>query len=196
MKFHIMKTSTKIILATVFVGTLAIAGLARNVDAQQPQSQVAVIKQQSVSQVTKSDGDGEANDATEAENTKYTKLAATPEASDGDGETNDDVKEQQESAKLQPLAKINAQQAKVAAETAQGNKASSVKLENEDGNLVYTVVIGKKEVTVDAGNAKVLYTEAANDETNEGSHPRSSIQVPKTPDRADGNGETNDDAKK
>jgi uncharacterized membrane protein YkoI len=185
-----MKTFTKIILATVFVGTLAIAGLARNVDAQQPQSQVAVIKQQSVSQVTKSDGDGEANDATEApENTKYTKLAATPEASDGDGETNDDVKEQQESAKLQPLAKITAQQAKVAAETAQGNKASSVKLENEDGNLVYTVVIGKKEVTVDAGNAKVLYTEAANDETNEGSHPRSSIQVPN-------DGETNDDAKK
>ncbi len=192
-----MKTSTKIILATVFVGTLAIAGLARNVDAQQPQSQVPVIKQQSVSQVTKSDGDGEANDATEApENIKYTKLAATPEASDGDGETNDDVKEQQESAKLQPLAKITAQEAKVAAETAQGNKASSVKLENEDGNLVYTVVIGKKEVTVDAGNAKVLYTEAANDETNEGSHPRSSIQVPKTSDRADGDGETNDDAKK
>jgi uncharacterized membrane protein YkoI len=98
------------------------------------------------------------------------------EASDGDGEINDD---QQEDKKLQALAKITAEQAKQAAETSVGGKASSVKLENEDGNLVYAVEISQKEVKVDAGNGKVLYTENANQENNENEAPRpkSSIQV-------------------
>lgn len=72
---------------------------------------------------------------------------------------NNDAEEQQEVAKLQPLAKITAQQAQQAAETAVGGKASSVKLEDENGNLVYAVEIGKQEVKVDAGNGRVLYSE-------------------------------------
>lgn len=94
-------------------------------------------------------------------------------------ETNDDRAKQQETAKLQSLAKITPQQAKQSAEAALGGKASHVKLENEDGNLVYTVVISPKEAKVDAGNSKVLYTEALNhkNKKTEASHPRSSIQV-------------------
>ncbi|MGI8503969.1 MAG: PepSY domain-containing protein [Hassallia sp.] len=97
------------------------------------------------------------------------------EVSDGDSETNDDA------AKLQPLAKITAQQAQQAAQASVGGKAKSVKLENEDGNLIYAVKIGQQEVTVDAGNGKVLYVEKANqeDEKNEANRPKSSIQVKK-----------------
>jgi uncharacterized membrane protein YkoI len=151
-----MKTSTKIILAVAFVGTLGLAGLSRVVTAKQPQSFVAIARQHhSANQIA--------------------------EVSDGDGETNDDA---QEAAKLQPLAKITAQQAQQAAEASVGGKAKSVKLENEDGNLIYAVKIGQKEVTVDAGNGKVLYVENANeqDEKNEATRPKSSIQVQETSD--------------
>lgn len=106
------------------------------------------------------------------------------QVSDGDGETNDDAKEQQEDAKLQPLAKITPEQAKIAAETSTGAKASSVKLENENGNLVYAVAFGQQqEVKVDAGNGKVLYTESGQEnEATEASRPKSSIQVPQSQD--------------
>lgn len=106
------------------------------------------------------------------------------EKSDGDGETNDDAEEQQEDAKLQYDAKISATQAKQAAETSVGGTASSVKLEDENGSLVYAVVIGNQEVKVDAGNGKVLYTENPNqeNESNEASLPKSSIQVPQSND--------------
>ena len=111
------------------------------------------------------------------------------EVSDGDGETNDDA---QESAKLKLLAKITAPQAQRAAEASLGDRASSVKLENEDGNLLYAVVIGQTEVKVDAGNGRVLYTEAVNSQDETTKHPNSSIRVA---DQGDGDGETNDDRK-
>jgi uncharacterized membrane protein YkoI len=100
--------------------------------------------------------------------------------------------EANEGAKLQPLAKISASQARQTAEAAQGNKASSVNLENEDGNLVYAVNIGQNEVTVDAGTGRILYTEdtAKKGAEVEGSHPHSSIQVAESEQ-----GETNDDGK-
>ena len=107
-------------------------------------------------------------------------------------EANDDV-EEQEQAKLQPLAKITAMQAQQAAETAEVGKATKVKLENEDGNLIYSVIIGQKEVAVDAGNGKVLYAENdnQNDDKNATYRPKNSIQVTETEER-----EMNDEAKK
>ncbi len=111
------------------------------------------------------------------------------------GEKNDSMSEQsepQESAKLQSLAKITLQQAQQSAEAALGGKASSVKLESENGNLVYSAIVGQKEVAVDAGNGKVLYTNDGKSETNEKNQPRSSIQVSQA-DTGDGDGETNDD---
>jgi hypothetical protein len=100
--------------------------------------------------------------------------------------------EASEVAKLQPLAKISASLAQQTAEAAQGNKASSTQLENEDGNLVYAVNIGHNEVKVDAGNGKILYTDntAKEGSETEGSRPRSSIQVAEVE-----KGETNDDGK-
>ncbi len=185
-----MKNATKVIAILSLVGTMGIAGLARNVYAAQSQTrpQIALLN----------DGNS-ANNVTDAKQVKSvaindtrksTKMAQT---SEGDGETNDDAEEKQETAKLQPLAKITAQQAQQAAEANVNGKASRVKLENEDGNLVYAVVIGQQEVKVDAGNGKVLYTENDNQEndTNEASRPKSSIQVPHN---NDGDRETNDDA--
>jgi uncharacterized membrane protein YkoI len=100
--------------------------------------------------------------------------------------------EANEGAKLQTLAKISASQAQQKAEAAKGNKASSVNLENEDGNLIYAVNIGKNEVKVDAGNGQILYTDNTTKEGAEveSSRPRSSIQVAEVED-----GETNDDGK-
>ncbi|MEA5594078.1 PepSY domain-containing protein [Rivularia sp. UHCC 0363] len=183
-----MNTTKRIALAAALVTTLGFAGFARNVSAKQTESPSV---QTNTSMTQTSDGDGEANDATEApenkqqvgqsvavNNSEKTEIA---EASDGDGETNDDAEEKQEAAKYQSLAKITSQQAQQAAETALGGKAKKVELENEDGNLVYKVDIGNKEVMVDAGNAKILETENQNQEANdaaEANRPRSSIQVP------------------
>lgn len=180
-----MKTSTKLIVVGTLLGTLGLAGVARFAFAGPAQPPYATIPEQRDHKLTAqaSNGDGETKDDIKGQ------------TSDGDKETNDGVKEEaadlKESARLQPLAKITAQQAQQAAEATQGGQASSVKLENEDGNLVYAVKIGKQEVKVDAGNGKVLYTETANQE-NEANRPRSSIQVSEAPG-GDGDGETNDD---
>lgn len=186
-----MKTSTKLIMVGTLLGTLGFAGVARLVHAAQPQMPVAIMPEHhSGNQI------GQAGDRDRKTNNDAKEQAKDQQ--EGDGETNDDAKEQareqQESTKLQSLAKITPQQAKQAAEAAQGGQASSVKLENEDGNLVYAVLIGQKEVKVDAGNGRVLYTEARNheDKTTEASHPKSSIQVAEPPG-GDGDGETNDD---
>ncbi len=148
-----MKTSMKIILAVVFV-SLGLGGLAKTVEATQPQFLAAIRSQDSGIKVA--------------------------EASDGDGETNDDFKE---SARLQTFAKITPQQAQQAVETAQKGKASSVKLENEEGNLVYAVTINRKEVKVDAGNGQILQVEGLNNEKDESAYPRSSIQIPQKGER-------------
>jgi hypothetical protein len=164
-----MKTSIKIALATALVGTLGFGGLVRTVYASPAKSEVVAMPPNS-------------------SNPKA-------EASDGDGETNDDAKENQQSSRLQSLAKITPQQAKAAAEAAKGGTASSVKLENEDGNVVYSVAIGQQEVSVDAGNGKILNTTNVKTESNESVSPRSSVQVSEAAG-GDGDGETNDDAKK
>jgi len=69
-------------------------------------------------------------------------------------------------ANLASLAKITADQAKSAAAThlsASAADVKSVSLENENGNLVYSVQILKQgimhDVKVDAGNGTVLFTE-------------------------------------
>ncbi len=167
-----MKTSIKVILVAATVGVLGMAGLAKAVLAGQNQSINATVPQHSSMIVQKTTEIGEKSDR----------------------ETNDDVKDSQEASKLQSLAKITPQQAQQSAEAAnQGVKASQVKLENENGNLVYAVTIGQTEVTVDAGNGKVLYTENDKEsEAKEGNHPRSSIQVSQSK-VGDGDGETNDD---
>jgi Peptidase propeptide and YPEB domain len=163
-----MKTSTKTTLVMAFIGLLGMGGLAKLASAGPAFPPYATMSPYHSRQMIGVKG--------------------------GDQEMNDRAKEQQEAQKLQSLAKITPQQAQQAAEAAQGGQASSVKLENEDGNLVYAVAIGQKEVKVDAGNGRVLYTEVRNqeDKKTEASRPHSSIQVTEAPG-GDGDGEINDD---
>jgi hypothetical protein len=116
----------------------------------------------------------------------YAQIIKLAEVSDGDGEADD----AQESAKLKSLAKITALQAKQSAEANSGGSASSIKLENKDGNLLYAVIIGQTEVKVDAGNGRVLYTKAVNSQDETTKHPNSSIRV-----SDQGDGETDEDRK-
>jgi Peptidase propeptide and YPEB domain len=163
-----MKTSTKTTLVTVLIGLLGMGGLAKLANAGPAFPPYATLSPHHSRQMIGVKG--------------------------SDREMKDGVNEQKETQKLQALAKITPLQAQQAAEAAQGGKAQSVKLENEDGNLVYAVVIEQKEVKVDAGNGRVLYTEARNHENKktEASRPHSSIQVTEAPG-GDGDGETNDD---
>ncbi len=164
-----MNNKLKIALAVTGVGIVGLIGIGRTSFAQTSvQSPVAVLQHQ--------------------------KQAAEPAGGDGDGETNDDAKEKQASTKLQKLAKITPQQARQAAEASQGGKARSVKLENEGGNVVYSVIVGRTEVIVDAGNGRILSTENSHQgskESGERNSPKSSIQS--SADLGDGDGETNDD---
>lgn len=184
-----MKTSTKFIVTTSLLGTLGLAGVAHLVQAAQVKTPAAIVPERHSSnpKTQASSGDGETQDNILGQ--------ASKEGQETIDSVKEQVSEQQEAAKLQPLAKITAQQAQKAAETAQGGQSSSVKLENENGNLVYAVVVSQKEVTVDAGNGRVLYTEAVNQpegKKTETSRPRSSVQVSEAPG-GDGDGETNDD---
>ncbi len=161
-----MKTLTKLIMVGILLGTFRLAELARIAYAAQPKMPTAILPEHR--------GGNQIAQASTALPVR-------------DRETNDDAKElaedQQESAKLQSLAKITPQQAQQAAEGTQGGQARSVKIESDDGNLVYAVVIGQNEVKVDAGNGRILYSEVLDyeDKKTDASRPRSSIQVPETP---------------
>jgi hypothetical protein len=68
---------------------------------------------------------------------------------------------------LTSLAKIPADQAMAAALGAYpGSRVRALALENENGCLVYSVLLSNGlEVKVDAGNGHILHTEAADEET-------------------------------
>lgn len=97
--------------------------------------------------------DTETADKNEQEST----FTSSIRVNDNGQETDDGT----EAKKLAPLAKISSDQAKAIAEQQTGGKAANVQLENEDGNVVYAVTVGTKEVKVDAGNGKILHTETA-----------------------------------
>lgn len=80
------------------------------------------------------------------------------------GKEGAEVPDAQEQAQVQALARITAEQAKQAALAAVPGTVTSVKLGDENGSLVYEVIIGNTEVKVDAGNGKVLHQEAADNE--------------------------------
>lgn len=98
-------------------------------------------------------------------------------ATDDLRETGDqeDVEEITEFIRLQSFATVSILEALQAGEEFAGEQAHTIELENEDGNLVYEVVVGRQEIYVDAGNGQVLYTEGGDAASEEQA---SSIQVP------------------
>jgi uncharacterized membrane protein YkoI len=90
----------------------------------------------------------------------------------------EDIEEITEAVNLQQLATVPIQAALQVGESFAGKQAHAVGLKNEEGNLVYEVVVELQKVFIDAGNGQVLSTETVGktDESN-GSRPKSSIQV-------------------
>ena len=118
--------------------------------------------------------------ADSVERDSKTVTAQEVEDEDREFEEDEELEEEQEAARLQPLAKISADQAREAALQVQDGKVTELELEAEDGSLVYEVTIGETEVFVDAGNGDILYTQGVNekvDEATEQARPRGSIQV-------------------
>ena len=118
--------------------------------------------------------------ADSVERDSKTVTAQEVEDEDREFEEDEELEEEQEAARLQPLAKISADQAREAALQVQDGKVTELELEAEDGSLVYEVTIGETEVFVDAGNGDILYTQEVNesvDEATEQARPRGSIQV-------------------
>src|SRR5205085_2028482 len=81
--------------------------------------------------------------------------------------------EADQSAALQSLAKISPDQARDAALGAVPGTADKVELDNENGNVVYSVQVtgangAKTDVKVDAGTGSVLHQDGANDHADEG----------------------------
>ena len=76
----------------------------------------------------------------------------------------DNQSEGAEAAAYSKMAKITLGQAVKAAQSSLNvsTSPSSAQLGNENGSLVWEVVIGQQSVLVDAGNAKVLQTQATN----------------------------------
>ena len=66
-----------------------------------------------------------------------------------------------EAAAYPKMAKVTLDQAVTAAQSSLGNSTepSSAQLDNENGFLVWEVVIGQQTVKIDAGDGKVLLTE-------------------------------------
>ncbi len=96
--------------------------------------------------------------------------------------------ETSEAAGLQALAKISAEDAKAAALAKVAGTAGAVELDNENGNVVYSVKVttakGVVDVKVDAGNGTVLSQQA--DDSNE--------SVGKESDTKEGAGQEQSDA--
>lgn len=74
------------------------------------------------------------------------------------------ISEAQESVQLAPLAKINEEQARANALREVKGAVKKVELDNENGNVVYSVEMTTKDkkeidVKVDAGNGKILKVE-------------------------------------
>ena len=82
-------------------------------------------------------------------------ITVTQTATDGQSET-------AEAAALAPLAKITVDQAKTAALAANANTTvTSASLEDENGTLIYSVVLSNgSDVKMDAGNGAILQTDA------------------------------------
>ena len=93
--------------------------------------------------------------------------------------------EADQSAALQSLAKISPDQARDAALAAVPGTADKVELDNENGNVVYSVQItangAKTDVKVDAGNGSVLHQDSAQNEANQGAETPNGQEGPESP---------------
>jgi uncharacterized membrane protein YkoI len=154
----------------ILVGTAGIANAAIG-SGSTDTNPSATATQASTPDPTDADGGTEGNEATEAneanetdggtegadEAPKYTSSITVPDGTEAANESDEETA-------LADVATITADDAAAAAVASTPGTVGEIELENEDGNVVYSVEIdtasGKVEVKVDAGNAKVLDTQA------------------------------------
>ena len=145
-------------LALLFGGSIGVAGLRAQGAAKSHVEAEQQAKYKSSIQVP-NDDKGEREEA--GEKGEKGEKGEAKEADEQNEATSPD--EQAESVSYQKLARVTAEQARAAAIAAVPGVATSVELENEDGNLVYGVNVktsaGERDVKVDAGNGKVLHVE-------------------------------------
>jgi uncharacterized membrane protein YkoI len=89
----------------------------------------------------------------------------------------DDIEEVEEALEWQEFATISIQEALEIAESHAGAEAHTAELSNEEGNLVYEVVIGLNAIYVDAGNGQILLAETDGEDKDSADF-QSSVQVP------------------
>jgi uncharacterized membrane protein YkoI len=104
-------------------------------------------------------------EADNAQDPSYTSSVTAPQGAESQSETD-------ESAALQSLASITSDQARNAALAAEPGTAGKISLDNENGNVVWSVEITKADgtvtdVKVDAGNGTVLAQDAGDENKSE-----------------------------
>lgn len=109
------------------------------------------------------DDGGEKGEQRENENEQGEK-----EEEDGPEGSENESSEIKEQEQLTGLAKITIEQAIAAARMQQAGSVSEASIEDEDGNLVYSVLIvtpaGMRDVKIDAGNGRVLFVDSNPDD--------------------------------
>jgi hypothetical protein len=168
----------------ITAGAAGIAGAVTSPSATAPVARQVVSAAPAATPVTPTPTPAPAAETPGTETTDPKEAPGTPEVSDPAGGTDtaqpsytgsvtapqsQGANETDESAALQPLAKISAADATKAALAAVPGTASTATLENENGNVVYSVVVttstGSVDVKVDAGNGKVLSQDAGGNES-------------------------------
>lgn len=167
-----MKNLVKTALGIGLLAALSAGGAALVANAEG--SSPAAVR---IAQGTAQAADSESNEGTKNE------------ANEGPENGAEDANEAGEMTQYQALATITSEQAQRTAEAAQGGAASKVKLDEEDGSLVYKVKFANAEVLVDAGSGKILKTELEGQEESDATEVpiQGSVQVP---EGADEQGET------
>ena len=136
---------------------LGSAGFAGAATGGTPAPNVPAAQQQAAPAAERERAEGkEAADGQERDEPSYTASITVTD-------TSEPVNEADEDAKLAALATVTPDAAGKAALAAHPGEVTAVQLENESGNVVYSVIVdttqGGIDVKVDAGNAKILDSE-------------------------------------
>lgn len=150
------KAQNKLVVPLLALAIVGVVGSAYTLSNTQPTTAHAqsTAQAQTTAAVDKPESGSDKQDTAGEQKPTYTSSIRVPE-------NKQEMDDATEVKQLASLAKITSDQAKAAAEKSAGGTSTSVKLEEDNGNVVYAVTIGSNEVKVDAGNGTILHTETA-----------------------------------
>lgn len=149
------RTSLWLAVGAILAGTLGTLATAQS-GAPAPQKQDPPYRSSIQAPVAADDDEGDSDSDSESEE--------AGEAEEQEEQEENDRGEAAESAQLSALAKISAEQARAAALARVSGTVLDSELDNENGNVVYSVEIRKADrsvvdIKVDAGTGQVLHIE-------------------------------------